>query len=168
MSDYLRTTQECPVSQLRPELLRAIENYFQANQLGDLQTEAIMCCETISRKKSTGWLLSWLQGQIDTTIYTGMLLTHHWLIWVRSGDLSGLGLTAASLVSIQVRIFTSAITKDTGLEVIGYIGDSPHRVRGYIGMGKDPATLRFGEAVQQAITKLNPTSNKGIFPGLAD
>ena len=167
MSDYNRTTRECLVSQLRPELLQAIQNYFQEHKLGDLETEILICCETISKKKSTSRLVSWLNGESDTTIHTGMLLTPQWLIWVRSGDRSGLRMTAANLTAIQVKAYTSALTHDTGLEVFGYLGDSPSRVRGYIGLGADLAAQRFCEAVKQAIAKVNPPSKKGILHWLA-
>jgi elongation factor P--beta-lysine ligase len=51
MSDYNRTTRECSVSQLRPELFQAIRAYFQEHQLGELETETLSCIETISQKK---------------------------------------------------------------------------------------------------------------------
>ena len=35
MSDYNRTTRECQVSQLHPEVLLALRNYFQEQKLGD-------------------------------------------------------------------------------------------------------------------------------------
>jgi hypothetical protein len=75
MSDYYRTTRECSVRQLHPELRQAIRNYFQEHNLGDLDAETISCCETISEKKVTGRLISWLNDNSDTTIHTGILLT---------------------------------------------------------------------------------------------
>ena len=97
MSDYNRTTRECSVIQLHPELLRALRNYFQEHQLGDLEAESRICCETISRKKNEGGLFSWWNTAEDTTIHTGILLTSQSLIWVRAGDKSGTLLTAANL-----------------------------------------------------------------------
>src|SRR3990167_1584687 len=66
MSDYNRTTRECPVSQLRPELFLSLRNYFQEHKLGDLEAETLLCCETISRKKSANRLVSWLNDGLDT------------------------------------------------------------------------------------------------------
>lgn len=164
MSDYTRTTRECPVTRLRSELLQAARDYFQAHELGDLEAETLMCCETVSRKKATGRLAAWLKGEMDTIIYTGTLLTSQWLIWVRSGDRSGNLLTAANLKDIQVEVFTSRLTRDSGLQVRGYLEDSKSRIQGYIGMGPEPATSKFCEQVQQAIAKVNPPPSPNRLP----
>jgi hypothetical protein len=156
MSTYDRTTRECLVSQLRPELHQAIRDYFQEQQLGDPEIDTILCCETTSRKQTAGRLAVWLDGEGDATVYTGMLLTPQRLIWVRSADDSGVMVTAADLKEIRVRAYTSPLARDTGLEVFGFIGDSKGRVRGYIGMGPEPAAQKFCEAVAQAIETVNP------------
>jgi hypothetical protein len=164
MSEYIRNTRECSVSQLHPELLQTIQSYFQEHKLGSLEAEALMCCETIStRKKSAGKIVSWLNGKSDTTIYTGTLLTSQWLIWVHRGDQSGTLLNAANLKQIRAGFYTSPLTKDAGLEIVGYIGDAKGRVRGYIGMGTDLVAQKFCEEVRQAIIKANPPTKKGLF-----
>jgi len=163
MSDYDRTTRECSVGQLNPEVLRAFRNYFQEHQLGDLEAETLLCCETISRKKDLGGLVSWMNAALDTTIHTGILLTSQKLIWVRSGDVSGTLVTAAALTNISVKVHTSIFSKDTGLEVAGFMDGSKGAMRGYIGMGPELTTQKFCDEVQQAITRLRPP-NKRIWP----
>ncbi len=164
MSEYIRTTRECSVSQLHPELLQAIQNHFQEHRLGSLEAEMIMCCETISKKQSNSKLASWLSGNPDTTLYTGMLLTSQWLIWVHYGDQSGTRLNAADLKQIRAEVYTSRLTKDTGLEIAGYIRDAKAHVRGYIGMGAEPAAQKFCEKVIQMINEVHPPSTKkGLF-----
>ena len=162
MSDYNRTTRECPVSQLHPEARQAIRNYFKEHELGDLVTESLICCETVSEKKNLSGLASWLSDDLDTTIHTGMLLTSHWLIWVRSGDRSGTHLAAANLENISVRESFSLLTQDVGLEVSGYLEDSKGRMRGYIAMGVEPAAQKFCDEVKQAIAKVKPPRQKGL------
>ena len=115
MSDYNRTARECPVSQLHPELFLAVRNYFQEHKLGDLEAETLLCCETISRKKSGNRLVSWLNEGLDTTVHTGILFTSQWLVWVRSGDKSGIQLASADLKQILVRVYSSLFTRDGGL-----------------------------------------------------
>jgi hypothetical protein len=161
MSDYNRTTRECFASQLHPELRQAVRRYFQDHKLGDLEAETLICCETISTKKNFGRLVSMLKGDLDTTIHTGMLLTSQQLIWVRRGDKSGIVLTAANLKEIQVRAYVSILAKDTGLEILGYIGESKSNVRGYIGMGEESAAQKFCEEVKKAISIVNPPTQKG-------
>ncbi len=166
MSEYIRTTRECSLKQLHPDLLQAIQNYFLENRLGSLEAETLMCCETISKRKDAEKKVSWLNGNFDIKIYTGMLLTSEWLIWVHYGDQSGILLNAANLKQIQAEFYTSPLTKDAGLEIVGYIGASKSRVRGYVAMGTEPAAQKFCEAVRQAIDKANPPTKKGLFKWL--
>jgi len=156
MSDYNRTTRECSVSQLHPEIRQAIQSYFKEHELGNPQAETLMCCETISEKKDFGRLVSLLKGPEETTIHMGMLLTSQWLIWVRKGDQSGIVLNTADLKEIQVREYASIFAPDTGLEISGYIGESKRQARGYVGMGTEAAAQKFLEEVQKAITAANP------------
>lgn len=163
MSDTLRTTRECSVDQLHPELRQAIRSYYQERQLGNLEADALSCCETLSRKKDAGKAASWLGSDSDTIIYTGVLLTSQYLVWVRYGDQSGIRLNAAKLSEIQADIHTTLFSKDTGLEIVGYISDTRSRVRGYIGMGTEPAAQKFCEAVKQATIKAKPSKPRKLF-----
>ena len=161
MSDYVRFTRECSFGQLRPELVRALREYAQNHrELGNVEVEVLMCCETASEKKRAGALAARLGDDPDTILYTGMLVTPQWLVWARFGDKSGISVYSAKLQDVQVRAFASRLVKDTGMEVSGYIGDSKGRVRGYIGMGPEPAAQKFREQVQKAIEKVNPKPTK--------
>jgi hypothetical protein len=161
MSDYVRRTRECPFGQLRPELVRAIREYAQNHhELGNVEVEVLMCCETTSEKKSAGALAALLGDDPDTLLYTGMLVTPQWLIWARHGDQSGVTVSSAKLHDVQVRAFASRLLQDTGIEVSGYIGDSKGRVRGYIGMGPEPAAQKFCEQIQKAIDQVKPKPAK--------
>ena len=162
MSDYNRATRECPVSQLPADLFLAVRNYFQEHKLGDLEAETLLCCETISRKKNANGLISWLNDGLDTTVRTGILFTSQRLIWVRSGDKSGIQLASADLKQISVRVHTSILTGDSGLEVSGQIEDSKGMMRGFIGMGSAFAAQKFCDEVNRAIIKVNPPALKNL------
>ena len=161
MSDYNRTTRDCTVNQLRPELFLAVRNYFQEHQLGDLETETLQCCETISRKKDTNRLISWLNSDLDTTVYMGILFTSEWLIWVRNGDKSGTHLASANLKQISVRLYSSLFTRDAGLEITGQVEDSKGMVRGTIAMESVAVAQKFCDEVNQIIIKVNPPAPSG-------
>ena len=163
MSDYIRSTRECFVSQLHPELLQALQSYFQEHSLGNLQADVLTCCETVSRRKNDRKPISWLDGRPDTTTYTGLVLTSQWLIWAHYGDLSGTQVHSANLHEIQAEFYTPLLTRDAGLRIVGFVGDDNTHVRGYIGMGKDPAAEKFCEEVRQAILKANPPTTKDVF-----
>ncbi len=156
MIDYTRTTRECSASQIHPSLYQAIREYFQTHQLGDLDTETLLCCETISEKRNLGKLASFLDGNPDSITYLAILLTAEWLIWARNGDRSGTIVTGTKLKVIQVKTFAARRTKDMGLEVSGFIVDSKDYVRGNLEMGPDVAAQKFCEVVTQAVLKAKP------------
>jgi hypothetical protein len=156
MSNYNRTTRECSVSQLHPELRQTIRGHFQEQNLGDPETECLVCCETVSEKKDSSRLVSWLKSGMDSTIHVGMLLMPEQLIWVRRGDRSATVLNAANLIDIQVREYKSIFTKETGLEIFGFISTSKGQVHGYVGMGEEESAQKFCEAVQNAVNALQP------------
>lgn len=163
MSEYTRSARACSVTELHPEILRELRRFFREHALGEVEAETQLCCQVISRKKNTGALASWLTDKPDTTIHTGIVLTSQYLIWVLHGDRTGTLLNAADLHKIGARYYVPRLSSDAGLEIVGYIGDSNARVRGYIGMGTDPAAQKFCEEVQQAIIKANPPPPKTIF-----
>jgi hypothetical protein len=163
MSDNTRTTRACSFSQLQPELRQVIRTYFQEHQLGDPEAETRMCCETISKKKPAGKLAAWLEGETDTTIHTGMLLTSQRLIWARHGDKSGTKLTAANLKSISVREHASVMGQNPGLEITGYVEGRKSKIHGYIGMGPEEVAKKFRELVKDAINEVNPPAKNSWY-----
>ncbi len=162
MSDYHRTTRECLVSQLHPDLYLALRNHFQEQKLGHMETQTQSCCETVSEKKTKNKLLSWLNSGLDGTVHTEILFTSEWLIWVRSGDRSGMQLASADLKEISVRVHTSILTRDTGLEISGHIEGTQGMTRGFIAMGSESAAQKFCDELTQAIIKVNPPAPKNL------
>ena len=160
MGDYTRSTIECSVNQLRPELRRAIDEYFQKNTLGEVESETLLCCETVSEKKEPGWLASLLGDKAEPLVYTAMLLTATHLVWARGNQQTSVNVTAADLRFIRVKPFVSLFITDNGLEISGPLGNSKGVVLGYIGMGPEPITQKFCEEVRQAIAKVNPSSTR--------
>ena len=160
MSDYTRSTIECSVRQLRPELRRALEEYFQKNTLGELEAETRLCCETVSEKKEIGWLAALLGDKAEPLVYTAMLLTSTHLIWARSNQQTGAIVTCADLRFIRVKPFSSLFITDTGLEISGILGNAKGMALGYVGMGPEPITQKFCDEVRQAIAQINPGSTR--------
>jgi hypothetical protein len=135
-----------------------MRDYIENQKLVGIENEILMCCETTSEQKThnkSSGLLTWLgEDDPDTIVYTGMFVTSQWLVWARIGDKSGTLVTSAHLRNVKVKPFSSKLTEDTGLEVSGFIGDAPGRVKGYIGMGPEDAAQRFCAEVVQAADKL--------------
>ena len=157
MSNYRRSTRECSVTQLNPELLRALQEYFQSHNLGELETEALACCETVAEKKPGSWLSDWLEPGSDETVFTGIVLTAQSLVWARKGDKASALVVGAELMNIRARMHISFFSKDLGLEVTGLIENSKSNIHGIIGLGPEPAAQKFCDEVTQAIEKINPT-----------
>ena len=53
MGYYMRSTRECSFGQRRPELVQAIRDYLQKHELGTIEADISICCETMSEKKGT-------------------------------------------------------------------------------------------------------------------
>lgn len=163
MFGYTRTTRECSTSQIHPSLHQAIRVYFQTHQLGDLDAETLICCETISEKRNPGKLASFLDGDPDSITHLAILLTPEWLIWGRTGDRSGTIVTAAKLKVIQVKAFVARRTKDMQLTISGFISDSKEYVHGSLEMGPDAAAQKLCEVVEKAVLKANPPAKRKFF-----
>ena len=157
MAYYRRSTRECSVSQLTPTLLQADREYFQSHNLGDLETEVRLCCETISEMKTGSWLTSWLDAGEDSTIHTGILLTGQALVWMRDGNRSGVRAVGAKLINIHARAYSSLFSHDAMLEISGLLEDSKSNIRGVIALGPEAEAQKFCEEVHLAIEKVNPT-----------
>ena len=80
MSEWKRTTRECTLESMKPELSAAIRAHVEKYNLGDILSAPVMCIETISDKPKKG-----LFGSAETN-YTGAVLTKDWLVWPRSGQ----------------------------------------------------------------------------------
>jgi hypothetical protein len=160
MSDYLRTTRECPFEQLKSELRQPLETSFQENELGTIQ----LCVETLSEPKELGWLASLLGDHATGPVHLAVVLTESHLVWARYSAATGTNVIAADLRFIRVKPFTSFFNRDQGLEISGVVGDvkgsGKGGVQGYLGLGPEPATTKLIEAVQAAILVLNPDSGR--------
>jgi hypothetical protein len=147
MSDYTRATRECPPALLKPELLQAIRAYAQQHELGSVEAEARLCCETHSEKKKKGFLASLGGGDPDPAHDTALLVTPAWIIWARSGPKTGVVVSAARLRDAQVSAYDSKLIADSGLEVQSPVEGSPEPVTAFIPLSPE-AAARFVERVQ--------------------
>src|SRR3712207_6139100 len=116
MREYRRTTRECSVAELHPELMKAVREYAGKQNLGDLESEVVICCETTSERLKKG-LLSRLFGDPDAIHHTAMLLTPALLIWGTTGKRRGTSIVSARLADIEVRDYEPSLIEDSGLDI---------------------------------------------------
>ena len=163
MFEYTRSTRIAPVSQINSSLSQAIREFFQAHQVGDPETETVLCCETIARRDDPGKLVTWLDGNVDTSVHLAIVLTKDWLIWARIGDQTGLVVTGAKLQVIKVKAFVKRSSKEMELEITGFMAGTKEYVRGNLQLGPEPAAQKFCDAVVPAVLGATPPS-KSKFP----
>jgi hypothetical protein len=160
MKGDIRTTRECSISQLHPDLPQAVREYFLTHQLGDADVITRMCSETITERHNLSKLASILDGSPDTTIHLGLLLTEEWLVWARRGDISGTIVNGARLKGLQVRTMVEKRTNDYQLEITGRIGDTKDYVRGSLQLGPELAAQKFCEEVERVVNSVTPPPKK--------
>ena len=152
MSKLTRSTRECSVRQLSPELLTALRDYFTLRGLGEPETECTACTETISERLSSNSLETTRQNISKMAV----VMTNNHLVWVRVEAGSAPLAVGADLALITVRPYKGLFSTDQGLDINGLIENSSRSVHGVIAMGPEEASSRFCEKVQEAIKKLNP------------
>ncbi len=165
MATIERTTRSTSIGQLNPKLRKGLREYFEANKLGSLDSEALRVCETVTSRAGFGRLAAWLDGSPDLTEVLGLVLTDQYLLWVRSGDRTETIVVGADLKQIRVRKYSSRIPKETGIEIIGFVGVYADRVRGKLALGPEEAAQQFMDEVIGAVGKAKPP-RKSIIPWL--
>ena len=164
MSHYQRTTRECTLDQLQPELAHALRQYFQQHQLSNVEAEILMCCETSSTRTSTNQLDAWLNRDLATDTTLALLLTPERLIWALNSERSGVVVASARLLELRVKVFAPRGSGDFGLDLYGHMADTKVRTGGKLVMGPEEAAKRFCEAIGDAMQKLYPPEKKRNWP----
>lgn len=149
MGDYTRTTRECTLDSMRPELASAIRTHVEKYNLGDILSKPVMCIETTSEKIKKG-----LFGK-GGTIYTGAALTSGWLVWASGGGNNPIGVLSARLNQITVQDYAKSdfakLIADSGLSVHGQYTDTSEAATAFIGLEDNAAGKKFMEAVIAAV-----------------
>jgi hypothetical protein len=149
MGDYTRTTRECSIDSMRPELSAAVRAHVEKYNLGDILARPVMCIETASEKIKKG-----LFGK-GGTIYTGAVLTSGWLVWASAGDKTPIGVLSARLNQITVQDYAKSdfakLIADSGLSVHGLYTDTSEAATAFIGLEDNAVGKKFKEAVIAAV-----------------
>jgi hypothetical protein len=149
MGDYTRTTRECTLDSLRPDLSAEIRAHVEKYNLGDILSGAVMCIETTSVKAKKG-----LFGKEESS-YTGAVLTKGWLLWTTITPKGPAGVLSARLNQITVQDYAKSnfakMIPDTGLNVNGLYTDTKEAGSAFIGLEENAAGRKFMEAVIAAV-----------------
>ncbi len=161
MKIYKRSTRACYFPELKPEIIQAVRDYVNRYDLGDIERQILICCETVSEKLKKGGLFGSSIGDPDPdkVHHVGMLVTPEWLVWARHGEKSGTRLSAARLKEIEIRDLLGRFKdfkvklEDDGISVFGFINRSSERVTAMIGLGPEQAAQDFRTVLQEAWEK---------------
>ena len=152
MGEYHRTTRECTLDSMKPVLAEAIRVYIEKYELEGVEESALMCCETVSTKQKKR-----LFGSKTETILLGVILTPKWLIWAVGEENERIGVLSAKLGEIQVEDYEKTemykMIQDTGLNVSG-LRTADGICSAFIGLGPEPAALKFRDLLKDAMTKV--------------
>jgi hypothetical protein len=149
MGDYTRTTRECTLDSMRPEIASAIRAHVEKYNLGEILSKPVMCIETTSVKAKKG-----LFGKAET-IYTGAVLTSGWLVWASGADSASIGVLSARLNQITVQDYAKSdfakLVADTGINVNGLYTAAREPASAFIGLEENAEGRKFKEAVIAAV-----------------
>lgn len=149
MSDWKRTTKEVPFEGLRPEMVVAIKNHLEQYNLGAVLSDALMCVQTDSEKVKKG-----LFGGAET-VYTGVVITPHWLMWAISGTKVQTAVLSTQLRDVVVQDYAQTqfakMIPDVGIQVSGRFTGASENVAAFIGLDDSAAGRKFKEIVIQAL-----------------
>jgi len=152
MSEYTRSTRECTLDELRPELASAIRAQVEKYQIGKIEAGALMCIETTSTRQKKG-----LFGGSSEVIHMGVLLTPQWLIWAAGKPNEKPGIISARIGDIDARDFENTamykIMPDSGVDVTGRYTDVTQQGMSFIGLGPEPAGQKFRQLLHETIEK---------------
>jgi hypothetical protein len=159
MSDYRRTTRECTLDQLRPELAEAIRAYAQRQQWDKLEAEVLACCETTAELISTNPIDSWLHGSATTITYLALIATPDRLIWAFNTG-ANVGAASAQYKDMRLKIFTPKHTQDIAVDIYAHMDGTREKAGGRMMLDSGPAAQKFCEAVMRATDHLYPPEVK--------
>jgi hypothetical protein len=152
MGDYLRTTRESTLNNLNPVLVATIRAHIEKYELGDIDSSALICCETTSTKQKKG-----LFGGKAEIVLTDVILTPQWLIWAMRKDNESPSVLSARLRDIQVQDYEKSemykLMQDTGLNISGLRTDAVDLGSTFIGLGSEPAAQRFRTILKETLAK---------------
>ena len=151
MSTTSRKTRTCTVEMLDEGLKAAIRAHGMKYGLGDIESDVLMCCETISIQQKKG-----LFGGIKTTV-SAVFVTPKWLVWVDSNERNDAGASTAQLKHIDVRDYRTTanytIMPDQGLNVTGRYTDRNKTGITFIVLDSEPDGQKFRQVLDQALRK---------------
>lgn len=122
------------------------------NGLDDIESDILMCCETISIHSKKGFF-----GGIKTTL-SAVYVTRKWLVWADSSGRNEVAAGTAQLKQIDVRDYRTttqyAITPDQGLNITARYTDKNKTGIAFIVLEAGADGQKFRQVLDEALRAL--------------
>jgi hypothetical protein len=164
VADYHRTTRECTLDQLRPELAEAVRAYAQRQQWDNLEAEVLACCETTAERICTNRLDAWLNSSTPAITQLALIGTPDRLIWVFNNSANvgaaSAGAASAQYKDMRLKIFRPKNSPDFSLDIYARMDGTREKTGGRFMLGSSPDAQKFCEAIMRATDTLYPPEVK--------
>ena len=151
MNRITRKTRICRLDTLDEELKSAIHVHALKHGLNDLESNVLMCCETLSVRPKKGF---W--GGIQTTL-SAAFVTPKWLVWADSTDRSDASVSASQLIHVDIwddRATTnSSITANEGLSITGRYTVKNRMGMAFIALDSKADGRKFRQVLEEALSR---------------
>lgn len=153
MNIAIRKTRACTVDTLDTGLKSAMRAHGTKFGLEDLESDILMCCETLTIHPGKG-----LSGGINTTL-SAVYVTPKWLVWADSSGSTDVAAGTAQLSQIDVRapqaVSRYAITPDQGFTVMSLNTDENGTDKmAFIVLEAQGYGQKFRHVLQEALRKV--------------
>jgi hypothetical protein len=149
MNQITRKTRTCTLETMDKNLKSAIRAHAMNYGLQDIETDVLMCCETVSVQHKSGLFKS-----IKTSV-SAVYVTPKWLVWVEGNgheDAAG----TAQLKHIDVRDYSKTasypITPDQGLNVTGRYTNKNRTGIQFIMLDTEEEGKKFRSVLEEALS----------------
>ena len=152
MNTTARKTRACTLDTLDEELKAAIRAHGAEYGLDDIESDILMCCETLSARPKNG-----LWGGIKITL-SAVYVTPKWLVWADSSGRNDVTVSTAQLSQIDVRddqiTAQYAIAPDQGLNITGRYTDKNRTGITFIVLEAEAEGQKFRNILHEALRKV--------------
>lgn len=160
MHNFVRSTNECLPSQLKPELYTAIIRHAGDNHLGNIEDDALICIEVTDKCKSSRDLFNLLHGEkgVDENYYTAAVITPKWLIWAvtdATTEVTVFSLPLSTMWLGRYEVNAPAIPLQNKQLLGANAGSGAHESLGFL-----PASESFNRILQGVIERSAFVSSK--------
>ncbi len=149
-----RDTRVCPTIDLRPDLLSAIRAHLAFHEIAEAEAQALVCCETVSRRLKKPSRLERKMGAGHMAMTQAVIVTPTRLIWAQVADGEPLA-KSELLANLEVTDYEKGpgfdLIPDHGVDVQGIRAMDGTVGSLFFGLGEGPDADRARHILKSAV-----------------